>query len=256
MTQFVDRVVVITGAAQGIGQGVARRFAREGATVVVADINEEAGTDTADSLADLGGQGLFMHYDLFDFATGNALIEQTENRFGKVDVLVNNAYPTFMGNTGPMEDKPIEFYQNITQGGYLAIVALMNAAFPGMKARNYGRIINMCSLNGVNAHKYTSEYNACKEAVRAYSRTAATPPRSSASGTAGISPSSCPPSTGSIPGWACPTPTTWGGSRPPSPTSSSTPFAPEAFRCRTSTTRRCRSCSTTRSSKPSRTRRR
>ena len=48
----------------------------------------------------------------------------------------------------------------------------MNAAFPKMKERNYGRIINMCSLNGVNAHKHTSEYNACKEAVRAYLRTA------------------------------------------------------------------------------------
>ena len=105
MSQFEDRVVVVTGAAQGIGEGVARRFAREGASVVVADINAEAGQATADALADLGGKGVFMPYDLFDFASGDALIAQTEEQFGKVDVLVNNAYPTFMGKAAPMESK-------------------------------------------------------------------------------------------------------------------------------------------------------
>ena len=88
MAQFADRVVIVTGAAQGIGQGVARRFAREGATVMVADINEEAGSAVAESLSELGGRGEFVAYDLFDFATGDALVEHTHAKFGRIDVLV------------------------------------------------------------------------------------------------------------------------------------------------------------------------
>lgn len=173
MSGFNNKIIIVTGAGQGIGQGVARRFAREGGTVVVADVNADTAQETAASLQELGGRGVYMPYDLFDVHGGERLVEQVIDQFGQVDVLVNNAYPTGMTPAGPMENKSIEVYQKIMQAGFLAVVDSMNAVFPHMKARQYGRIINMCSLNGVNAHKYTSEYNSCKEAVRAYSRTAA-----------------------------------------------------------------------------------
>jgi len=173
MTSITEKIIVVTGAGQGIGQGVARRFAREGCTVIVADINEKAGQETADSLQSLGGKGIYLPYDLFDQHGGDELIAETIDLYGQVDVLVNNAYPTGMTRAGPMENKSIEVYQKIMQAGFLAIVNIMNAALPHMKAKQNGRIINMCSLNGVNAHKYTAEYNSAKEALRAYSRTAA-----------------------------------------------------------------------------------
>lgn len=173
MYKFDSRVIIVTGAGQGIGQGVARRFARAGGTVIVADINAETGQKTADSLAKLGGNGVYMPYDLFDENGGDTLVEATMSQFGRVDVLVNNAYPTGMTPVGPIESKSLDSYQTTMQAGFFSVVNIMNAAFPHMKVRQYGRIINMCSLNGVNAHKYTSEYNSCKEAVRAFSRTAA-----------------------------------------------------------------------------------
>jgi len=173
MAAFDQKIIIVTGAGQGIGRGVARRFAREGGTVVVADIDETAGRDTVDSLPALGGRGVYMHYDLFEETGGQTLVEKTISEFGRVDVLVNNAYPTGMAPAAPIESKPIAIYQKIMQAGFFAIVDSMNAVFPHMKEQQFGRIINMCSLNGVNAHKYTSEYNASKEAVRAFSRTAA-----------------------------------------------------------------------------------
>lgn len=168
MHSFNNRIIIVTGAAQGIGKGVARRFARAGGTIIVADINADNGQATADSLQALGGKGVYMPYDLFDVNGGDKLIEQVISQFGKVDVLVNNAYPTGMTLPGPIENKTMQDYQKTMQAGFLAIVNIMNAAFVHMKQKQYGRIINMCSLNGVNAHKYTAEYNSCKEAVRAF----------------------------------------------------------------------------------------
>ncbi len=168
-----NRVAIVTGAALGIGRGIARRYAREGATVIVADFNDEAGAETAASLSELGGNGVFVHYDLFDLNSGSALIDTAINDFGKVDILVNNAYPTGVRQPGPIEAFPVEHFQKMMLAGYVAIVQTMKDVLPHMQAKKFGRIINMCSLNGVNAHRWTSDYNSAKEAVRAFSRTAA-----------------------------------------------------------------------------------
>ncbi len=173
MGLLTGKVAIVTGAGGGIGKGVARRFAREGATVIVADVNAEAGAQTASALAELGGSGSFTPYDLFDLDSGKRLVSDTIKEFGQIDILVNNAYPTSGGKTLPIENRSMEDYQRTLAAGYLAVVSLMKEVFPHMRDRHYGRIINMCSLNGVNAHKFTADYNSCKEAVRAFSRTAA-----------------------------------------------------------------------------------
>lgn len=89
-----------------------------GGIVIVADINEAAGHEVANSLEALGGKGVYMPYDLFDINGGVKLIEQAISQFGQVDILVNKAYPTGMISAGPIE-KLMGGYQKIMQAGFL-----------------------------------------------------------------------------------------------------------------------------------------
>lgn len=165
-------IVIITGAGGGIGEGVARSFARAGWTVVVAEIDCERGQAVADSLAGLGGRGLFIETDVGDLASVRAMVDRTLSEFGRVDVLVNNAYPTGSGATSVSSISDERLAGSMT-AGFHAVLAAMQAVYPTMAAQHWGRIINMCSLNGVNAHAGTVDYNCAKEAVRTLTRTAA-----------------------------------------------------------------------------------
>lgn len=168
-----DRVALVTGGGAGIGRGIARQFARESATVVVAEYNGETGRQVAGELDELGGKGLFIETDITRLDTVRAAVEQTLAEFGKIDVLVNNAYPTMESMPDRIESIDQPRLERSMTAGFNAVVEAMRASFDSMREAGYGRIINICSLNGVNAHRYTADYNAAKEATRAYTRTAA-----------------------------------------------------------------------------------
>ena len=171
MRSLDGRVALVTGAGFGIGRGIARRFAREGCRVTVAEIDRTSGQRTADELAALGGNGLFVHTDVTDRAQCDAAVTATVERFGRVDVLVNNAWGG--GTVKRLEHKTDEEMLHGVRLGFLSHFWLMQAVFPHMKRQGGGAIVNLCSLNGVNAHMYTAEYNTSKEASRALARTAA-----------------------------------------------------------------------------------
>lgn len=160
------RVAVVTGAGDGIGRGIARRFAAEGARVLVAELNPETGEKVA---AEVGGR--FVRTDVTDKAQVNAMVDAAIEEWGSIDILVNNAWGA--GTVGRVETKTDEQLARGFAMGYYGPLWAMQAAFPHMKARGYGRVINMCSLNGVNAHMGTLEYNSAKEALRTLTRTAA-----------------------------------------------------------------------------------
>jgi NAD(P)-dependent dehydrogenase (short-subunit alcohol dehydrogenase family) len=166
------KVAIVTGAGQGIGRGVARMYAREGAAVSVAEINRETGTQVAKEIEqELGGTARFLPTDVLDEAQVRATVRDTVEAFGRVDILVNNAYVA-----GPMDRTERKNPDDLLlsyRGGPLHTFWAMQAVFPHMRDQGGGRIINFVSLNGINAHMYSVDYNAAKEAIRAITRTAA-----------------------------------------------------------------------------------
>lgn len=169
--RLAGRRALVTGGGDGIGRGIALRFAREGASVIVADIDERSGRDCAEQIAAQtaaqGGNGRFVHADMSDKASVLALMAQA----GAVDILVNNAWRG--SPIARVEAKTDAQFEAAFTLGPLACRWTMLAALPHMKAQRWGRVINLASLNGVNAHIGSADYNVAKEGLRALTRTAA-----------------------------------------------------------------------------------
>jgi NAD(P)-dependent dehydrogenase (short-subunit alcohol dehydrogenase family) len=171
MGRLDGKVAIVTGAGQGIGRGVARRFAREGAAVVVAEVNPGTGAQVAQEIEELGARSRFLTTDVLDRDQIRAMVRDTVAEFGRADVLVNNAYAT--GGMDRAERKAEADMNLALRGGPLQTLWCMQEVFPHMRTQGGGRIINFVSLNGINAHMYSIDYNAAKEGIRAITRTAA-----------------------------------------------------------------------------------
>lgn len=177
MKRLQDRVALITGAGAGIGKGIARRFAAEGAQLWLADINPNTGEAVAQEIRDHFGVNVgFAAADVSDPAAVHTMVEAALAQFGRVDVLVNNAWGRRPGSSHgfpsieTLSQPDADWAWRI---GTQSALWAMQAVFPGMKERGWGRVINLCSLNGVNAHPYSVDYNMAKEALRTLTRSAA-----------------------------------------------------------------------------------
>ncbi|WP_025292130.1 SDR family oxidoreductase [Sphingomonas sanxanigenens] len=171
MARLAGKTALVTGGGEGIGRGIATLFAKEGARVVIAEYDPETGMAAADAIEAAGGTARFIRTDVNDKAQLLAAIDLAGSAFGGVDILVNNAWGG--GHVRRLEDKTDDEFDHALSMSVKAPLWAMRACFPAMKRAGWGRIISICSLNGVNAHLYSADYNAGKEALRTLTRSAA-----------------------------------------------------------------------------------
>ena len=168
MGKLDDKVAVLTGAASGIGEATAKLFAREGAKLVLADIADERGEALARSL---GSDVVYVHADVAREADVKAAIDAAVARFGRLDVVFNNA--GFGGTAGPIAEIPVEEF-DATMGVLLRGVFLgIKHAAPVMSAQGSGSIINTASVAGLRAGYAPHTYSVAKAAVIQLTRSTA-----------------------------------------------------------------------------------
>ena len=163
MARFSDKVVVITGAASGIGEGAARRFAEEGATLVLGDID----TGALDKLAgELGGIVETRETDVTDRAACEVLVEAAIDRFGRIDVLVNDAG---VDHLGKVDEGDFSEFTKVIETDLYGVVHMSRAAIAHLRASK-GCIINVSSVSGLGGDWNHSFYCAAKGAVSNFTR--------------------------------------------------------------------------------------
>jgi 3-oxoacyl-[acyl-carrier protein] reductase len=158
--RLADKVAIVTGAASGFGRGIAERFASEGATVVIADLDGEAAERVADAI---GGAALGVRVDVSDGDAVATLVEGTAARFGRIDVVVNNAGTTHRNR--PMLEVDEATYDRIFAVNVKAIYHMAQAVLPVFRAGGGGVMINTASTAGLRPRPGLVWYNASKGAV-------------------------------------------------------------------------------------------
>ncbi|MFL6238225.1 MAG: SDR family NAD(P)-dependent oxidoreductase [Actinomycetes bacterium] len=166
-----DRVVIVTGAGQGIGRGMAMHLGKAGASIVVAEWKAHRAERTVAELTELGIPALACATDISHRDQIDAMVAATMERFGRVDALINNAQ-TFRPQA-PMTDVTEEDLDVFYDSGVKGSLWAMQAVHPHMQAAGWGRIVNFASAAGITGMRGYGAYNASKEAIRALTRTAA-----------------------------------------------------------------------------------
>jgi NAD(P)-dependent dehydrogenase (short-subunit alcohol dehydrogenase family) len=166
------KVAIVTGASAGIGRGIARAFAREGAAVALAARSAETLKLVAEEVEELGGRSLVCVCDITEKDDIARTVRRTLDHFGAIDVLVNNAHDLPEPIALPFLDTDDDHIRHQFDGGVLSTVHFMKACFPHMEGRG-GSIVNLGSIAGVQGMATFLSYGIAKEGIRAATRVAA-----------------------------------------------------------------------------------
>lgn len=170
MGRLSGKVAIITGAALGMGAAEAKLFAQEGAKVVATDIKEDALQEVIHEINSNGGDALGLKHNVTSEEEWQQVIRQTVDRYGKVDVLVNNA-----GIASPktLLDMTMDEWNKVMDINLSGCVIGMKYVIPEMKKAGGGSLINISSIGGIVGMAGTSPYTAAKGALRVLSKSAA-----------------------------------------------------------------------------------
>tara|TARA_B100001123_G_scaffold300406_1_gene335175 strand:- start:1503 stop:2255 length:753 start_codon:yes stop_codon:yes gene_type:complete len=163
-----DKVVIITGAARGLGQKYSFEFAKAGAKVVFADIN--SCNDTEEKIKKITNDFLNLSIDVTDFSSCQSLAEKTKEKFGRIDVLVNNAALYGTLKSSRFEDIDSDQWDRAMNVNVKGVWNCCKAVVPVMRGQKNGSIINIASLAALYGMPYAADYSASKAAVLGLTR--------------------------------------------------------------------------------------
>ncbi|MGY5341906.1 SDR family NAD(P)-dependent oxidoreductase [Paenibacillus glucanolyticus] len=163
-----DKVAIITGGAGGIGSGMALAMAKEGAKVVIVDVNEEKGRETEKRLKEFS-DSMFINGDITHKSSIQSIVDDVMKTYGKLDVLVNNAH---VSKQVPIVDTTDDVMALSFDTGFYPTFYFMQRCYPHLKATR-GKVINFASGAGLSGMVNQASYAAAKEAIRGLSRVAA-----------------------------------------------------------------------------------
>ncbi|OMC98217.1 SDR family oxidoreductase [Paenibacillus sp. FSL R5-0636] len=169
MSRLAGKVAIITGGAGGIGKGMALAFVKEGAKIAIIDLNEETGKETIKELQEHQPESIFIQANLKEHNKLANLVKQVADKFGKIDILVNNAHASRMKS---IEETTQADFDLSFDTGFYPTFYFMQAALPYLK-ETQGKIINFASGAGLNGDTNQGTYAAAKEAIRGITRVAA-----------------------------------------------------------------------------------
>lgn len=166
MGRLDGKVAIITGAARGMGAAHARRFAAEGAKVLLTDILPE-GDAVAESI---GAQAAYLHHDVRDADQWKMVVDRCEEQFGPVSILVNNAAVSI---EAPIEDLTLDQFRTVVDINQVSVFLGMKTILPSMRKAGGGSIVNISSLAGLVGGPNAVAYSATKFALRGMTKVAA-----------------------------------------------------------------------------------
>lgn len=164
------KVALVTGSAQGIGRSIAEHLAKEGADIIVSDINIELAQATAKEISGLGVKAIAVKTNVADSASVTASVEEAVKVFGRIDILVNNAGITKDGLLIRMKD---EDWDAVLSVNLRSMFLCTKAAAPLMMKNRWGRIINIASIVGEMGNFGQANYSAAKAGAIGFTKTVA-----------------------------------------------------------------------------------
>ncbi len=170
MTEFDGKVAVVTGAATGIGRGIAEAFAVEGASVAVVDIDGDAARATTLELPSAGQTHVAVSADVSDFDDAKRIVDATRDALGGIDVLVNNAGIQPPETNLNVEDLPEDAWDRILDVNLKAHYLMAKRCIPEIRKRGGGCIVNIASVQGLQSQSQVPAYAASKGGVLSLTR--------------------------------------------------------------------------------------
>ncbi len=167
--RFMGKIALVTGAGRGMGRAIALTLANQGAAVLVNDVNQAAADETAREIVANGGRALAWVADVSRYDQVQAMVNACLAEFGTLDILVNNA--GILGNTRPIEEIPVEEWDILFGINVRGMFNCIKAVLPIMKAKRYGKIVNVSSSAGRSTSTFGgAHYTTSKAAVLGLTR--------------------------------------------------------------------------------------